>query len=53
MRSNKKILKKILKGSSDENISFKDICNLLINIGFELRIKASHHIFRREGIEEK
>lgn len=48
-----KILRQILTGTSDANISFSAICNLLTHLGFEIRIKGSHHIFRRDGIEEK
>ena len=40
-------------GRSDANIVFKDICNLLISLGFDLRIKGSHHVFRKDSIEEK
>jgi len=47
-----KILLKILSGSSDRNISFSDLCNVLKYLGFEERIKGSHHIFFREDIEE-
>jgi len=49
----KKILDQILRGRSDANISFSDICNLLISLGFDLRISGSHHIFRKDLIEEK
>jgi hypothetical protein len=27
--------------------------NLLKHFGFEMRVKGSHHIFRKSGIEEK
>jgi len=47
-----KILLKILSGSSDRNIPFSDLCNVLKYLGFEERIKGSHHIFFREDIEE-
>jgi predicted RNA binding protein YcfA (HicA-like mRNA interferase family) len=47
-----KILLKILSGSSDRNISFSDLCNVLKYLGFEERIKVSHHIFFREDVEE-
>ena len=40
-------------GTSDANISFEDICQLLRRLGFEVRIRGSHHIFRKEGVEEK
>ena len=48
-----KMLMKILLGRSDNNIKFQDLYNLLVNLGFEVRIKGSHHIFRKEGIETK
>jgi predicted RNA binding protein YcfA (HicA-like mRNA interferase family) len=48
-----KLRLKILQGSSDANISFADLCELLRRLGFEERIKGSHHIFRNEGVEEK
>jgi hypothetical protein len=48
-----KLIEKILSGKSDTNIRFEDLRNLLLNLGFEERIKGSHHIFRKEGIEEK
>ena len=48
-----KLLLQILRGSADANISFDDLCNLLKKIGFEERIRGSHHIFRKDGISEK
>ncbi len=47
------LIDKILSGQSDANIEFKELCNLLLRLGFEMRIRGSHHIFRKEGIEEK
>ncbi len=47
-----KLFTKIMEGSSDNNINFSDLCNLLISIGFDERIKGSHHIFTREDIVE-
>jgi predicted RNA binding protein YcfA (HicA-like mRNA interferase family) len=46
------IIAKILKGTSDSNIKFSDLCALLNEIGFRERIKGSHHIFTRNGIQE-
>lgn len=43
---------KILIGSSDTNISFEELVNLLLRLGFEQRVRGSHHIFTREDIEE-
>jgi predicted RNA binding protein YcfA (HicA-like mRNA interferase family) len=48
-----KILLKIQSGTSDANIPFEILCNLLKRFGFEMRMRGSHHIFRKEGIEEK
>jgi predicted RNA binding protein YcfA (HicA-like mRNA interferase family) len=47
-----KLLAKILSGASDTNISFEQLCQLLIRLGFDERIRGSHHIFTKEGIEE-
>ena len=47
-----KLLIKILRGSSDANIDFDELHNLLIRLGFEERVKGSHHIFTKGGIEE-
>ena len=35
-----KIVQKVLSGSSDGNIEFNDLCNLLETLGFNNRIKA-------------
>lgn len=48
-----KVMDKILRGTSDANISFDDLRGLLVHFGFEERIRGSHHLYRREGIEEK
>ena len=48
-----KLIQQILRGSSDANIAFPDLVNLLKSFGFEMRIKGSHHVFRKQGIEEK
>lgn len=48
-----KLLLTILHGRSDANIRFDDLRNLLGHLGFEERIRSSHHMFRKEGVEEK
>ena len=53
MSKHKKLLLKILSGTSDANIHFDDLCNLLRSFGFDVRIRGSHHIFRKEGVIEK
>ncbi|MBN1981728.1 MAG: type II toxin-antitoxin system HicA family toxin [Chitinivibrionales bacterium] len=47
-----KILQQILSGSSDANIAFDDLCQLLFRLGFETRVRGSHHIFFKHGIVE-
>jgi predicted RNA binding protein YcfA (HicA-like mRNA interferase family) len=48
-----KLLSQILRGTSDANIPFDDLCQLLQRLGFEGRTRGSHHIFRKQGVEEK
>jgi predicted RNA binding protein YcfA (HicA-like mRNA interferase family) len=47
-----KLLVKILLGTSDTNIPFEPLCQLLRTLGFDERIRGSHHIFSKEGIED-
>ena len=47
-----KTLDKVLRGVSDSNISFPDLCQLLLSLGFSERIKGGHHIFTKDAIEE-
>jgi hypothetical protein len=47
-----KLLIKILKGTSDANIQFTGLCNLLNRLGFEERIRGDHHIFFRKDVDE-
>lgn len=42
----------MLRGTSDANIAFSDLCFLLRHLNFDERIKGSHHIFARTGIPE-
>jgi hypothetical protein len=46
------LLAKILWGASDNNISFRGMCQLLRHLGFAERIRGSHHIFSRDGVRE-
>jgi len=48
-----KMLRRLLSGTSDAAIRFDDLCSLLESLGFEKRVKGSHHLFRMAGIEEK
>lgn len=53
MSKYEKILLRILQGTSDANIPFDDLRQLLLHLGFEERTRGSHYIFRKQGIEEK
>jgi predicted RNA binding protein YcfA (HicA-like mRNA interferase family) len=53
MGSREKLLDQITGGRSDANVTFDDLCNLLIYLGFEMRTRGSHHIFRKTGIAER
>ncbi|MEK6663502.1 MAG: type II toxin-antitoxin system HicA family toxin [Pseudomonadota bacterium] len=48
-----KLISQILRGLSDANIEFDDLCHLLKHLGFEVRTRGSHHVFRRQGVAEK
>ena len=47
-----KLILKLLSANSDKNFEFDDLTKLLEQLGFTLRIKGSHHIFTKEGIDE-
>jgi hypothetical protein len=52
MAKHLKVLTQVLVGRSDANISFSDLRNLLLALGFIERIRGDHHIFTRKEIEE-
>ena len=47
-----KLLDQILRGNADGNIRFSGMMQLLKRMGFQERIKGSHHIFWRDGVAE-
>jgi hypothetical protein len=47
-----RLLSKVLNGASDANIRFSELCTLLHELGFQERVRGSHHIFTRDGVEE-
>jgi len=50
--SKAKVLEQALSGRSDANIDFNDLLGLLRALDFGERIKGSHHIFTKDGIQE-
>ena len=47
-----KLIQLVLSGQSDGNIGFNELCNLLIKYGFEQRVRGSHHVFHKTGVNE-
>ena len=45
-------MQRVLSGRSDANIRFNDLRSLLRRLGFDERIRGSHHIFIREDLDE-
>ena len=52
MSKHAKLLEKILLANSDANIPFDGLCHLLRRLGFQMRVRGSHHIFACDGVEE-
>jgi hypothetical protein len=47
-----KLLDQILRGANDQNIKFDSLRLVLIRLGFEERVRGSHHIFTKRGVAE-
>jgi hypothetical protein len=47
-----KLLEKILRGASDANIPFDGLRGLLRRLGFDERIRGSHHSYSKNGVVE-
>jgi predicted RNA binding protein YcfA (HicA-like mRNA interferase family) len=52
MAKYKKTLLQVLRGTSDSNVSFDELRSLLGHLGFDERIRGSHHIFTKKDVEE-
>ena len=52
MSKPEKTLDRVLRGNSDKNIDFNDLCGLLHHLGFSERIRGDHHIFTRNDVRE-
>lgn len=52
MTAHGKFLDKILRGTSDKNIEFDALCDLLKRLGFAERVRGDHHIFTKDGVTE-
>jgi len=47
-----KVLDQVLRGTSDANIPFAGLRGVLLKLGFGERVRGSHHIFWRGGLDE-
>lgn len=47
-----KLLMKPLRGTSDASFAFEDLRHILGRLGFDERVRGSHHLFNRDGIPE-
>ena len=47
-----KFILRLISGTSDNNINFRQLTGFLVHLGFEERIKGSHHIFYKQDVEE-
>ena len=52
MTQHDKFMERLLRGTSDANISFDELCRSLRQLGFDERVRGSHHIFTRSDVEE-
>jgi len=46
------LLARVLRGTADASVPFEGLRGLLRRFGFEERIRGSHHIFTKTGVEE-
>ena len=52
MGKHSRIYEHIMMRRSDSNVSFNDLCELLIRLGFHRRVRGDHHVFTMTGVEE-
>lgn len=50
--SDRRTIERILSGLADRNIRFDDVRRVILSFGFTERIRGSHHIYARQGVEE-
>ena len=52
MSQRQKFLAQLLSGQHDHKLDFKALCLLLETLGFEKRVRGSHHLFGKDGIAD-
>ncbi len=53
MSRHERLVQTILGGRSDANIRFAELRTLMQHLGFEERVRGSHHLYHKHGIVEK
>jgi hypothetical protein len=53
MTQREKTLDEVLRGRSDANIRFDELRALLVSLGFGERVRGSHHVFSKEGVDDQ
>ncbi|WP_310392486.1 type II toxin-antitoxin system HicA family toxin [Hymenobacter sp.] len=52
MSQRQKFLAQLLAARNASTLSFLTLCSLLRAMGFAERVRGSHHIYTKEGVEE-
>jgi hypothetical protein len=52
MSKQEKFIVTLLSGGSDHNLNFEDLTKLLVSLDFQCRVKGSHHVFFKQGVQE-
>lgn len=47
-----RVLTRVLSRTADASIRFDELRSLLLHLGFDERVRGSHHIFTKKDIEE-
>jgi len=47
-----KLRQRLLSGTSDADIAFSELCQLLKRLGFNGRIRGDHRIFTKNGVPD-
>lgn len=53
MNKHEKLRLAILSRQSDANVDFTALCNMLQHFGFDMRIRSSHHVFKKPSVPER
>ena len=52
MTRKERLITRVLSGAADQHIRFDELRGMLRDLGFDERIRSSHHIFTQTGVNE-